>query len=123
MWLDVLTTNCKIRFMCTLAHFGSGSLKDICKSYGISKDLCKMNEEERGFDFKDITAQNWQSYMPKIKPYLIMDVVSLWEVWTKFVDANHIVCDSLNINKCVSAPSIAWKKVLSNIGEKTELLK
>jgi hypothetical protein len=30
LWLDVLTEKCKIRFMCTLAHFGAGSLKDIC---------------------------------------------------------------------------------------------
>jgi len=51
--------------------------------------------------------------MKVVRPYLIMDVISLREVWRKFVEANHIVCDGLNINKCVSAPSIAWKKVLS----------
>lgn len=52
--------------MCTLAHFGAGSLKDICQSYGIRNDLCKMNEQQRGFDFNDIKASNWHKFMPLV---------------------------------------------------------
>lgn len=76
-----------------------------------------MTTEERGFDFNDITRDNWISFIPKIRPYLKRDIISLGLVWKKFVTIQHKLNDHIYISRCVSTPSLAWKYVLKRATE------
>lgn len=82
--LDVLTESCKIHFMCTLSHI-PGSLEKLCKNFKIDENKSKLNEKEWGFSWDQITKDSWREFLPLIIPYLKLDVISLGEVWKKFI--------------------------------------
>lgn len=112
--LDVLTKNCKIHFLCTLSHV-AGSLERLCREFGVEQEKSKLTN--KGFTWEEITEQSWKDYMDRLIPYLELDVISLREVWKKFISAQHFLNGQINISRCVSAPSLGWKYVLKKSTE------
>lgn len=77
--------------------------------------MSKMDENARGFDWKDVTEDSWEEFLPKVVPYLRLDIISLREVWNRFLDAQHELVEGIDVRRCVSGPSLAWKHVLARV--------
>lgn len=86
LWLSVLTPSCKLNFLCTLAHL-SGWLSTLCKNFGLSDSNSKLSESTWGFGWEDVNEETWDNpdLLNKIIPYLTLDVISLREIWKKYI--------------------------------------
>lgn len=71
--------------------------------------------DEKGFTWDQITAESWEQYWDLILPYLQLDVISLAKIWTIYLKEQHILSGGIDIKRCVSAPSLAWKSLLLKI--------
>lgn len=78
---------------------------------GLNKNESKMGDE-KGFTWDEINEQTWKEKMHLILPYLKLDVISLAKIWNIYLKEQHILSGGIDIKRCVSAPSLAWKGLL-----------
>lgn len=108
----------KFIYQCTLAHI-PGTLAQLAKNY---KDSTQDDTVMKGeIDHDLITASTWKDLKNDWLPYLIKDVDSLANVWTKYT---HSMCGDVTslvypllIHKYLSSPSLAWNYLLYTLGD------